>query len=76
MCNGRSSNFSRLKEFARLDSFREKQNKNCAVGGIHCLCCNGYRGKQNNHKKKQRLNHIVRAEMKVETENIIKEEIN
>ena len=60
-----------------MDSFKEKQNKNCSVGGVHCDCCNPFRSKRNgvNRKIKPKLNRIVRAEMKAETDTIINEEL-
>jgi hypothetical protein len=60
-----------------MDSFREKQNKNCSVGGLHCTCCNSFKSKRNGKNKriKPKLNRIVRSEMKVETQDIIKEEL-
>ena len=57
-----------------MDSFKEKQNSECSVGGVYCPCCNPYKGKYNNHRKKQQLNRIVRAKMKAETQQIIKED--
>jgi hypothetical protein len=56
-----------------MDTFREKQNEQCGPGGLHCQCCNPHRNcKTTNHKPK--LNRIARRKVKVETENIIKEE--
>jgi hypothetical protein len=44
-----------------MDAFREKQQKQCAVGGFRCPCCNPHFGKD-----KYKLNKIARLKLKRE----------
>ena len=53
-----------------MDKFKEYQNSHCGVGGVHCDCCNDYKGK---HRKK--LNRLARKSFKEETIKEINDEI-
>lgn len=49
-----------------MDLFREKQNSGCGIGGVHCHCCNPWRGY--NRSAKRKLNQIARSRLKREDE--------
>lgn len=50
-----------------MDIFKAKQHKKCGRGGLHCSCCNDYRGNKN---EKAKLNRIVRRGLKQELETL------
>lgn len=41
------------------DKFKKIMHSSCGPGGIHCKCCNIYKGKEKN-----KLNRLVRARLK------------
>ena len=41
------------------DRFKKLMHKRCGVGGIHCYCCNMYKG-----KFRRKLNKLARTELK------------
>ena len=42
-----------------MDLFKAEMNRRCDVGGIHCHCCNPFRGKD-----KKMLNRMTRKKLK------------
>jgi hypothetical protein len=52
-----------------MDTFKQNQLKHMGPGGIHCTCCNFFRGK-NVHKNKRILTKIVRQSLKRELRNL------
>jgi hypothetical protein len=57
-----------------MDVFREKQHEQCAIGGIHCHCCNPWRG--HNKSAKRKLNSIARLRLKREDRKNFKIEVD
>lgn len=57
-----------------MDRFREKQNEQCDIGGIHCHCCNPFRG--HNKSAKRILNKIARLRLKAEDRKNFKKDID
>ena len=51
-----------------MDKFTEKQNDICDVGGVHCDCCNPYKG-----KKRKVLNRMARKQLKIDLDKEVKE---
>lgn len=49
-----------------MDEFKQKMNKRCEIGGIHCSCCNPYHPKKNRGKDKKKLNRFARRILKQE----------
>jgi hypothetical protein len=49
-----------------MDKYKTKMSERCAVGGIHCSCCNPYHPKKNRGKDKKKLNRIARHKLKQE----------
>jgi hypothetical protein len=50
------------------DAFKKIMNKTCGIGGLHCDCCNDFKGKERN-----KLNQIARSIFRKQTEKEIDE---
>jgi len=48
-----------------MDLIKEKMNFDCPVGGIHCKCCNRYRGKERKILRR-RARRFVKSELNKE----------